>query len=405
MLRCKLHQGWQKLPQPWRRALLFRVTQALAPRPDPIAPAGYPEPIIVAGFLTAATGLGEWARLALQAFTAAGYHVRAIDLSAAMMQGSDLPMGPWRDGRDAIGSGTLMLHVNAPYVPLALKLLGRKLVRGKKVVGCWAWELPALPPDWLPGFPFVHAIWALSDFTATAIKAHTDKPVRTTPLPMPEQRLAPVQSLPWQKPAGCFAVLTMFNMASGYTRKNPLGAIAAFQQAFGARQDCRLVLKIVNADCYPAGLAALRTAAAQNGNIDILTMTLPPDQNSALIAACDAVLTLHRAEGFALVAAEGMLLGKPVVATGWSGNLTFMNTGNSCLVPYALVPACDPQTTYDRHEQNWAEPDIAAAAAALQKLQAEPDYAARLGAQARSDILRHLSLAAYAAQLGPQAQM
>lgn len=399
MLRCLLHQVWQKLPQPWRRALLFRVTQTLAPRPDPVPPSGYPEPIIVAGFLTAATGLGEWARLAIQAFQAAGYKVRGIDLAAAMMQGSDLSAPACPDGRDCVGPGTLMLHVNAPYVPLALKLLGRKLVRGKKIVGCWAWELPSLPPDWLPSFPFVHTVWALSDFTATAIKAHTDKPVVTTPLPMPEQPLAPTASLPWRKPDGCFAVLTMFNMASGYTRKNPLGAVAAFQQAFGQRPDCRLVLKIVNPDAYPAGLAALQAAAAQNGNIDILTMTLPPDQNSALIAACDAVLTLHRAEGFALVAAEGMLLGKPVVATGWSGNLTFMTAENSCLVPYRLVPASDPQATYDRHEQNWAEPDIAAAAAMLQKLQQEPAFAARLGAQAHTDIQRQLSLATYAAHL------
>jgi hypothetical protein len=33
-----------------------------------------------------------------------------------------------------------------------------------------------------------------------------------------------------------------------------------------------------------------------------------------------------------------MALGKPVIATGWSGNMSFMNHTNACLVGYDLVP-------------------------------------------------------------------
>ena len=36
--------------------------------------------------------------------------------------------------------------------------------------------------------------------------------------------------------------------------------------------------------------------------------------------------------------AEAMLLGKPVIATRYSGNLDFMDDANSLLVDYQLVP-------------------------------------------------------------------
>ncbi len=396
-----LHRLWQQLPQPWRRTLLFRVTQTLAPRPTLPAPVGYPRPYIVAGFLTAATGLGEWARLALQAFQSEQTETYGIDLSQQMVQGVDLPRGEWRDGSHLIGTGTLFLHVNAPYVPLALKILGKQLVRNKKIVGCWAWELPDVPSDWHAGFDFVHEVWALSDFTAQAFRRHTALPVKTTPLPVMPAILPSPESWAWPKPINSFVVLAMFNLASGYTRKNPLGAIQAFQQAFGTDKSCRLLLKIANPQAYPAGMQALERLAAAAGNIELFTTTLPPDQTAALIAASDVVLSLHRAEGFGLVPAEAMLQGKPVVATGWSGNLTFMSPENSCLVDYTLVPAADPQATYHHPNQQWAEPNIATAAKALQKLRQDRALANRLGTQARKDVTEQLSLTAYAAHTRP----
>ena len=64
---------------------------------------------------------------------------------------------------------------------------------------------------------------------------------------------------------------------------------------------------------------------------------LDPLDNSSLIALCDCYVSLHRAEGFGLGPAEAMWLGKPVIATGYSGNLDFMTPTNSLLVDYRLV--------------------------------------------------------------------
>jgi len=45
---------------------------------------------------------------------------------------------------------------------------------------------------------------------------------------------------------------------------------------------------------------------------------------------------------------EAMALGKPVIATGWSGNMAFMDHTNSCLVGYGLVPVPDELAVYGR---------------------------------------------------------
>jgi hypothetical protein len=102
--------------------------------------------------------------------------------------------------------------------------------------------------------------------------------------------------------------------------------------------------------------------------------------------ACDAYVSLHRAEGFGLTLAETMALGKPALATAYGGNLEFMNEKNSYLVPYTFtgIPAgCDPYPAGSR----WAEPDLDAAAELMRHIVEHRDAAHETGARARRDIL------------------
>jgi glycosyltransferase involved in cell wall biosynthesis len=96
----------------------------------------------------------------------------------------------------------------------------------------------------------------------------------------------------------------------------------------------------------------------------------------------DIVLSLHRSEGFGLGLAEAMLLRKPVIATGWSGNMTFMNKESAALVDYRLIPAHDRRDVY--FGASWADPDQAVAAAHLRRL--ADDASARTALGARGEI-------------------
>src|SRR5512136_3068638 len=80
-----------------------------------------------------------------------------------------------------------------------------------------------------------------------------------------------------------------------------------------------------------------------------------------LIRCCDCFVSLHRSEGFGLGMAEAMYMGKPVIATAYSGNLAFMNESISCLVDYKLIPVEEGQYPFPKG-QVWADPDLDQAA-------------------------------------------
>ena len=387
-MRNWLHRRlWQRLPQRWRRHVLFSLAGLLAPRPGK-RPDRLAEPIYVAGVLGTASGLGASARLSLETLRGGGYDARPIDLSGALMQDGALPGYVAEAEGDGTGPGTILLHASGFVMALAMLRLGRKRLEGKTVIGYWAWELPDLTPDWLPGLRFVHEIWVPSRFTAAAVARHTRLPVRVVPHPVPEIAGA---APPGEGP---LTVLVAFDMRSGFERKNPLAAIEAFRLAFGADPAVRLIVKVSQAQSYPPGWQALSQAVAGAGNIVLTDALLDAAGMAALLDDANIVLSMHRAEGFGLVLAEAMRRGKAVVATGWSGNADFLNEANSCPVAYRLVPACDPQGSYDFPDQLWAEPDSADAARQLRRL-TDPALRERLGRSAQNDACVIFSPARY----------
>lgn len=374
-MKTLLHRHlWQRLPADLRRRALFAATSIAAYRPPARVPAR--EPLIVGGVLRSATGLGESARLCHDALKSAGFDVYGVDLTGALMQPDDLSFD-FADARAHRGAGTLILHVNGPLVPLAMLRLGRDFLRDKRVVAYWAWELPRAPDDWKFGAPFVHEIWAPSRFTADAIQpVAAGRLVRVVAHPVAarlgQTRIENSKAPDAERP---FTVLTMFDMGSSLARKNPLAAVAAFRKAFGDDRNTRLLVKVLNGDSFAAGRADLERSIAGAANIELIERRLTLDELAALYDRSDALLSLHRAEGFGLPLAEAMLRGVAVIATDWSGNVDFLSKETGFPVPYRLVPASDPQRTYDDAGASWADADVGAAARLL--VEARDDAQAR----------------------------
>ncbi len=386
------HGVWRLLPRRLRRAGLFSIARALAPKPEHHAtpPSG---PVVVAGFLSSATGLGEAARLNAQALRQAGYPVATIDLSVVLFQAPrDLPY-THDSALDPIGPGTLLLHVNGPFVALALARLGRRLCAGKRIIGYWAWELPRLPSDWLAGFAYVDEIWVPSRFTAAAVAAPNRKPVRVVPHPVPPL------DLPGTRDDGVFRVFTAFNMASSFARKNPLATVDAFRRAFPEPGGAELTLICNHPEARPDLWQQLNRHSG--AGITLIGETVARSRFLHYLAEADAVLSLHRAEGFGLLCAEAMRAGKPVIATAWSGPLDFLTGDNSLPVDYRLGPAVDAQHTYHHPSMRWAEPDIAHAAAQLQRLAGDAALRRRLGLRAQQDAEQQFGIAAFARRVAP----
>jgi glycosyltransferase involved in cell wall biosynthesis len=192
-----------------------------------------------------------------------------------------------------------------------------------------------------------------------------------------------------------FLAVTLFDFNSSAARKNPKGVIDAFARAFGEDPDAKLVIKTQNGALAPQLLADLR--ARTPANVEIIDEVWPYARVKSLIATADVLISLHRAEGFGLTVAEAMAIGTPVIATGWSGNLDFMDATCALVVPSSLVPVDDPQGIYKG--QTWAEPDMEAAAQALRRLRREPGLAKQLSEAGKRRVAERLSPQAWFATL------
>lgn len=392
MTRSLAHRAWRQIPQSWRQKFFEHLTPVIAPRPSRNPKGGMP--IGIAGWFSSASGLGEGARLGYRALASCGLEPSAYDLSAAFRQ-NNLPNAietkPLRPGT----GGSLIVHINGPYLPLAMCVLGRQQVADRRIIGYWAWELPRLSNAWRPALPFVHEIWVPSRFTQAAVVDATILPVHVVPHPLPEVKAYTAGRQTFGLPDDALIVLNSFHIGSNFARKNPVAAIRAFRNAFGDRRDRILVIKLSDPGNVPWVRRELDAAIAGASNIRIIEHTLSPSEMTALMALADIVISTHRSEGFGLICAEAMQLGKPVIATGWSGNLDFMNESNSALLPYRMIDVDDPDNAFDSFTQQWADPDVDAATEWLKRLADDPQLRQQMGAKAASDIADYLSPARF----------
>ncbi len=392
------HGLWRRLPRGLRQGVLGSVMPALAPKKASSLPSSS-LPITVAGHLTTPSGMGHTARIALDALDALSLGPTAVNLSHAFNISYPALPEPRFNPPDGQPGGTLLLHVNGPYVPYVLGVLGRRQVAGRRLIGCWHWELPLLPKTWLKGAEALHEVWVPTQFVADAVRPMLQGRVRVVPHPVPAPPPVAADRAHFKLADDAFVVLVAANVASGFFRKNVLGAIAAFRRAFGTDARARLLVKLGDLAAWPQARKLVQDAIGHAANIQLLEGTLSRLEFDRLLMSVDVVLSLHRSEGFGLVPAEAMRLGRPVVATAWSGNLDFMDEASAGLVSFRLVPAEDPQKLYNLPGQRWAEPDLDHAVEWLRRFRAEPALRAKVGAAAQLKAEACFGLPAFARAL------
>lgn len=352
-------------------------------------PVGRPAPgVNVVGFLTGVLGIGESARLLVSALDAAGVAHRAVAVEQNLASRRRAP-APDEGAADVpVVYDTSVLCVNSDLAPTVAASVPDVVDRSYRV-GMWYWEVEDFPAEQHGGFDVVDEVWVATDFVRRAVEPHSRVPVRVLTPPLPQRGAEPTLTradlgLP-DAPLFLFA----FDYLSTAERKNPLGLLAAFRRAFAPGEGPVLVLKSINADQRPAEAErvrlAARAAAGEAGDVVLLEDYLDAAERDALVALSDCYVSLHRSEGLGLTMAEAMAWGKPVIATGYSGNLEFMTPENSFLVPWqpAEIPA--DAAPYPAGG-TWAEPDLDAAAAAMRTVVDEPEVAAARGARAARDI-------------------
>jgi len=334
----------------------------------------------VAGYLNTESGMGEAARLSIRSLEAGGVPVALNNVDSRLSMQDDT----YTSFTDENPHPFNLVHLNADNMKWFASARGPEYFRDRYTIGYWFWELARFRRDWVPAFGFVDEVWAPSEFVRAALADRSPVPVVCVPLPVVVPPPSPYGRSHFGLPADTIVFLFTFDVSSQMERKNPLGLIAAFRSAFGTRRDVMLVLKFTNAEYDPTGVRSLY-AAVDGINAVLLEGYMRRDELTGLLAAADCYVSLHRSEGFGLGVAEAMAMGKPVMATNYSGPADLLTSSNSYPVDYRLVSIPRDHGPY-LEGSAWAEPDLAQASLLMHHVAEARGEATTRGLRASADI-------------------
>lgn len=223
------------------------------------------------------------------------------------------------------------------------------VLRQMPVAGYAVWEGERLPEIYRPGLGLVRAVWTASSFSAQALRQGHPR-VRVLPhvveavVPSEEDRC-------WVRdrlgPGGYF-----FSIVDAVNPRKNLDALlrvfARVRLTAGPR--ARLVVKQYRRDVALGDFPGVVSLASE----------LSQGRMAALHEGALAYVGPHRGEAWGLGLSEAMSHGVPVLATGWSGNMEFMDPGNSVPLRYALEPVGERMARmlpHFRPEMLWARVD------------------------------------------------
>lgn len=332
---------------------------------------------LIVGYVEANLGLAESTRGLARALARHDVPFGIYPYNVAVEDRHIGPFMPERYDRSGRWDVTLF-EANGDQIPDFLDQFAHKLQGSHAILRSY-WELAEAPAGWAKRLSHFAEIWAPTTFVAQAFRKVFEGPITLVP---PNVSVAAERHLPrsaFGLDESAFVFAFTFDYSSIELRKNPLGLLSAFQRAFPDPDErVGLVLKATGASHHgPETRAVLAEAARRDPRITVIDRTLPRDEVLSLIRGCDAYVSLHRSEGFGYGMAEAMALGRPVVATDYSGSADFLSEATGYPVPCRLVPV--RAGDYPHGEgQVWAEPDLDAAAASMRRVrQARAEREAR----------------------------
>jgi glycosyltransferase involved in cell wall biosynthesis len=341
----------------------------------------------VVGFFRAEFGHGEAGRRMLAAIERAGLPHATI----AVKTPHHREKHPFTARGDRPAYPTNIVCLNPEHMLEFAQRGGAELFLDRYTVGVWCWEASRFPDSFRPAFDLVDEVWVASDYVAEIVAEATEKPVHVFPMPVEIGAPPDLTRTDVGLPDDRFVFLFAFDFYSTLERKNPFGLIEAFTRAFAPGEGPMLMIKTINGHKQAGELKRLMHAAAEHPDIRVVDEYVSGEQMRGLVANADSFVSLHRSEGFGFSLAEMMAFGKPVIATGYSGNLTFMDDSNSYLVGFGLTPI-PPGTPNYPMGALWADPDLDEAATAMRQVVEHPEDGRERGTRGRETIETRHSL-------------
>lgn len=261
-----------------------------------------------------------------------------------------------------------------------------------------AWELSKCPEHWREEISEFDELWVPSRFVGDAFRGIYENAITVIPHPVDVKFNCLLNRSYFGLPDSAYVFMFPFDFRSYIQRKNPFAVLRVLEQVFrdNPYKDIFLLVKVIGETSSPSAITsfskleyAINKSIFRN-RVRLIKGFLSEDEKNNIIRISDCLVSLHRSEGFGLSLAEAMVLGKPVIATAYSGNLDFMNSSNSLLVNYELIPVGEndyPEST----GQVWADPNENQAIEYIRQLIESPQLGKEIGFQANFDIRLNLS--------------
>jgi len=243
-------------------------------------------------------------------------------------------------------------------------------------VMCTGWEMSHVPSRYLKNTNLFHEIMGYSTFAKNVLKSSgvkTKCTVADFDMKIHDNFGIKYDRTYFGLPKDKLLFLVSGSYTSGHERKNFIGAIQGFKEAFEGKNDVALVVHIhcskTHGDKLYTEFEQYCEKIKEMGGKNIIIINSDDDfsyeKTIGLKRSCDCLISPHKCEGYGLNIAEMAEVGKNVIMTGWSGNMDIIQNSRWSnkiqTIKYNLVKVKPENFIWvDKKDDNcyWAECDL-----------------------------------------------
>lgn len=276
----------------------------------------------------------------------------------------------------------------------------------KYFISMTVWETSQLHPLWVEGLNKVNEVWVPCEWNVEAFKASGVKPpVHKIPHGISPETFDGLSDKSFFiKGVDKDNTFVFYSIFQWNHRKNPVGLIRSYYNAFGPDDKVALVVKSYVGGGVSSGdeiqfirdqvyKIKLDMNLSYYPKLYLVSDKLTTKQVNELHLYGDCYISLHHGEGFCLPALEAGLAGNPVIATGATGNMEFMTSENSYPVDYrwGYVQLMSTFNKWYLGDQQWAEPDLVHASKLMREVYDNQAAAKQKGVLLSNQIKENLN--------------
>ncbi|CAH1904114.1 Glycosyl transferase family 1 [Candidatus Nitrotoga sp. HW29] len=299
----------------------------------------------------------------------------------------------------------VLVHLPPEYWPVYFE-------PGRRNVGFTAWETDRLPPHWPSLLNLAERVLVPSSMNREVCeRCGVVVPVRAVPHILYEAP-SPVSDEGRRQIRAGLGIgphtTVFYSINTWEPRKGVYDLLSAFASAFSNTDDVVLLLKtslrgIGAPPSYTAAPVAellatwhQRAARGREGclpSIRVIGDDLSGEQIENLHRAGDVFVSLTRGEGWGMGGCAALVRGRPVLMTGWSGQLDYLGSEWPWLVNYRLTQVTPwPQQASYFASQRWAQADLTHAVELMRGLHRDLPTAMAHATQAAEILREKLSM-------------